>query len=64
LGALTCAFLVGPWTGRDTVQYTIAGVLIGVGVVLWLVTVLINRATGVKAAAPTLETVGTGGPVN
>src|SRR4051812_5702247 len=64
LGALTCAFLVGPWTGRDTVQYTIAGVLIGVGVLLWLVTVLINRATGVKAAAPSLETVGTSGPVN
>jgi basic amino acid/polyamine antiporter, APA family len=64
LGALTCAFLVGPWTGRDTVQYTIAGVLIGVGVLLWLVTVLINRATGVKAAAPTLETAGTSGPVN
>jgi amino acid transporter len=64
LGALTCAFLVGPWTGRDTVQYTIAGVLIGVGVLLWLVTVSINRATGVKAAAPTLETVGTSGPVN
>jgi APA family basic amino acid/polyamine antiporter len=64
LGALTCAFLVGPWTGRDTVQYTIAGVLIGVGVLLWLVTVLINRATGVKPAAPTLETVGTSGPVN
>ena len=64
LGALTCAFLVGPWTGRDTVQYTIAGVLIGVGVLLWLVTVLINRATGVKAAAPTLETVGASGPVN
>ena len=33
-------------------------------VLLWLVTVLINRATGVKAAAPTLETVGTSGPVN
>jgi hypothetical protein len=46
------------------VQYTIAGVLIGVGVLLWLVTVLINRATGVKAAVPTLETVGTSGPVN
>jgi APA family basic amino acid/polyamine antiporter len=64
LGALTCAFLVGPWTGRDTVQYTIAGVLIGVGVLLWLVTVLVNRATGLKPAAPTMETVGTGGPVN
>ena len=52
LGALTCAFLAGPWTGRDTVQYKIAGVLIAIGVVLWLVTVLVNRATGVKAAAP------------
>jgi hypothetical protein len=46
------------------VQYTIAGVLIGVGVLLWLVTVLINRATGVRATPPTLETVGTSGPVN
>ena len=34
------------------------------GVVLWLVTVLINRASGQKPAEPTLETVGTSGPVN
>ena len=40
LGVLTCAFLAGPWTGRDPVQYKIAGVLIGIGVVLWGVTVL------------------------
>jgi basic amino acid/polyamine antiporter, APA family len=64
LGALTCAFLVGPWTGRDSVQYTIAAILIGIGVVLWLVTVLINRASGEKPAEPTRETVGTSGPVN
>ena len=64
LGALTCAFLVGPWTGRDPVQYTIAAVLIGIGVVLWLVTVAINRASGQKAAEPTVETVGGSGPVN
>jgi basic amino acid/polyamine antiporter, APA family len=64
LGALTCAFLVGPWTGRDSVQYTIAGILIGIGVVLWLVTVLINRASGEKPTEPTRETVGTSGPVN
>jgi APA family basic amino acid/polyamine antiporter len=44
IGALCCAYLVGPWTGRDTGQYTIAGLLIGVGVVLWLITWLINRA--------------------
>ncbi|MBR9764343.1 MAG: APC family permease [Rhodobacteraceae bacterium] len=37
-GAATCAFLVGPWTGRDPAQYTIAAVLIGLGVVLWLIT--------------------------
>lgn len=64
LGALTCAFLVGPWTGRDPVQYTIAAVLIGIGVVLWLVTVAINRASGQKAAEPTVGTVGGSGPVN
>ena len=36
LGALCCAFLAGPWTGRDPVQYKIAGVLLGIGVVLWV----------------------------
>jgi APA family basic amino acid/polyamine antiporter len=64
LGALSCAFLAGPWTGRDPVQYRIAGVLLGIGIVLWVVTVFINRATGVKAAEPDQETVGTRGPVN
>lgn len=44
IGALCCAYLVGPWTGRDTNQYTIAGILLGIGVVLWLVTFLVNRA--------------------
>ncbi|MEQ8922018.1 MAG: APC family permease [Roseovarius sp.] len=42
-GALSCAFLVGPWTGRDPSQYTIAAVLIGIGVALWLVTRLWMR---------------------
>ena len=37
-GAATCAFLVGPWTGRDPAQYAIAAVLIGIGIVLWGVT--------------------------
>jgi amino acid transporter len=44
LGALLCAYLVGPWTGRDPSQYTIAGVLLGLGVVLWVITFVINRA--------------------
>jgi amino acid transporter len=64
LGALFCAFLAGPWTGRDPVQYTIAGILIGIGVVLWIVTVLVNRTTGLKPAEPDIADIGTRGPVN
>jgi basic amino acid/polyamine antiporter, APA family len=63
VGALSCAFLVGPWTSRDPVQYTIAGVLLAIGVVLWIVTVMVNRAAGVPAA-PELQAVGGAGPVN
>lgn len=55
VGALSCAFFAGPWTGRDPVQYKIAGVLIGIGIVLWFVTVLVNRATGQKPLAPVLR---------
>jgi basic amino acid/polyamine antiporter, APA family len=43
LGAASCAFLAGPWTGRDPVQYTIAGILIALGVVLWFVTVAVMK---------------------
>ena len=50
LGAVSCAFLAGPWTGRNPVQYQIAGILLGIGIVLWIVTVLVNRATGQVAA--------------
>jgi APA family basic amino acid/polyamine antiporter len=64
LGVITCAFLAGPWTGRDPVQYRIAGILLAIGVVLWLVTVWANRATGVKPAEPTMADIGGRGPVN
>jgi len=64
LAAVCCAFLAGPWTGRDPIQYKTAGVLLGIGVVLWVVTVLVNRATGIRPEEPTIETVGTRGPVN
>jgi len=43
-GVVSCAFLTGPWTGRAPVQYAIAGVLLGIGIVLWLVTVRTIRA--------------------
>ncbi len=63
IGAISCAFFAGPWTGRDPVQYKIAGVLIAIGVVLWVVTVLVNRATGVTEKSD-LSALGGDGPVN
>ncbi len=44
LGAIFCAYLVTPLTGRNPQQYVIAGLLLAVGVVLWLITFFINRA--------------------
>ena len=51
LGAVSCAFLVGPWTGRDPVQYTIAGILLAIGVALWGVTMVLMRAHAAREAA-------------
>ena len=64
VGALSCAFLTGPWTGRAMVQYQIAGVLIAIGIALWVVTMLVNRSLGVKPAQPKMEDMGGMGPVN
>jgi amino acid transporter len=64
VGGLCCAFLAGPWTGRDPVQYKIAGVLLGIGVLLWVVTVLANRATGLKPIEPEMGDIGGPGPRN
>ncbi|WP_082012493.1 APC family permease [Belnapia sp. F-4-1] len=50
LGAASCAFLAGPWTGRDPVQYRVAGILLAIGVVLWFVTMLVNRSVSTKPA--------------
>ncbi|NHC22559.1 APC family permease [Nocardioides sp. IC4_145] len=48
-GTLTSAFLIGPWARNedDYVQYSIAAVLLAIGVVLWAVTWMTNR--GVRA---------------
>ncbi|MGX1741242.1 APC family permease [Bosea sp. NPDC055353] len=64
IGAISCAFLAGPWTGRASVQYTIAGALIGIGVLLWVVTVIVNRRTGTTVSDPLMEDIGGRGPVN
>ncbi|MFC9836686.1 APC family permease [Rhodococcus sp. NPDC127530] len=46
IGALTCGFLVTPFADRPAVQYQIAGVLLGIGVVLWAGTVVVNKRLG------------------
>ncbi|WP_432522656.1 APC family permease [Kineococcus sp. SYSU DK006] len=44
LGALSCAYLVLPWTsGRDPEQYRIAGVLVALGVLLWALNAVVTR---------------------
>jgi basic amino acid/polyamine antiporter, APA family len=46
IGALACAYLATPLAGRPVVQYKIAGILLAIGVLLWGVTVLVNRRSG------------------
>lgn len=59
LGFVTCAFLLGPWTDRDPVQYEIAAWLLGLGVVLWLLTWLFNRgARGKKTGFRQVDELG------
>ena len=50
VAALTCAFLVGPWARNEEQQqqYEIAGILLGLGILLWVVTWFINRAVYAK----------------
>lgn len=42
LGAAACLFLVTPFTGRDVIQYQVAGWLLALGVVMWGITVLVH----------------------
>ncbi len=64
LGAISCAFLVGPWTGRASIQYAIAGILLAVGVVLWFVTVRVMRSQGLNPSGEELAPISHSGPVN
>lgn len=47
VGVATCAYLVGPWA-QDPVEYQIAGFLIGLGILLWALTWIWNRAVRAK----------------
>lgn len=48
VGVIACVYLLGPWARieEDMVQYKIAAGLLALGVVLWLATFAVNKATG------------------
>ncbi|GAA1523732.1 APC family permease [Nocardioides humi] len=48
LGALLCAYLLGPWARleADMIQYKIAAGLLGLGVLLWILTRLLYKPEG------------------
>lgn len=48
IGALCCAYLLGPWARleADMIQYKIAAGLLGIGVVLWAITRALHKPEG------------------
>jgi len=59
VGVAACLVLVLPWTsGREPAQYVIAGALLALGLVLWGVTVVANRALGTGRRAGDLTGLG------
>jgi amino acid transporter len=59
VGAVACVYLVLPWTsGRELEEYGIAGVLLVVGLLLWVVTVVVNRTVRHDPAEGDLSDVG------
>jgi amino acid transporter len=53
IGCLTALYLVTPLSGRPAQQYVLAGVLIVIGIVLFFITMLINRQLGIRGAGIT-----------
>jgi APA family basic amino acid/polyamine antiporter len=50
VGAVASLYLVLPFSGRDAIQYELAGLLLLLGLVLYGITLLLNRRLGVKKA--------------
>ncbi|WAM19354.1 APC family permease [Rhodococcus sp. JS3073] len=48
VAAVLCLFLAGPWarTEEQMIQYRIAGLMLVVGIVLWTITFVINKRSG------------------
>ena len=53
IGCLASFYLVTPLSGRPGQQYLLALILIGIGIVLFFVTMLINRQLGIRGAGIT-----------
>lgn len=62
LGAATCLFLVTPLTGRDPVQYRVAGWLLLLGIVMWLITLATHRKSGMRLDPERLDPDKPGSP--
>jgi amino acid transporter len=43
IGAVVCAYLASPLSGRDVADYEVAGILLVIGLVLWLITFASDR---------------------
>ncbi len=53
VGCLTSLYLVTPLSGRPAQQYLLASILIGIGMVLFVITLVVNRRLGVPDAGIT-----------
>ncbi len=53
IGFIMSLYLVTPLSGRPGTQYLLAGILVVIGIVLFLVTMVINRRIGVRDAGIT-----------
>ncbi|RCV48060.1 APC family permease [Marinitenerispora sediminis] len=62
LGAVACAFLASPLSGRDPAVYPVAGLLFAAGTLLWLPMWLLRRraARSATAGGTAADAVGTG----
>ncbi|QGK68598.1 amino acid permease [Allosaccharopolyspora coralli] len=49
LGAITCAFFASPFSGRPATEYVIMGLLLGVGVLFWVVNYFVTGRTRFNA---------------
>lgn len=53
IGAIACLYLVTPLSGRGGLQYEVAGLLLGLGIILWAITWFANRALRGQRKDPT-----------